>query len=212
MNGELTSPVRSQDQLFSVRMTKKNHLDAIRKLRADISTKKAQASKHGNFKTIPTVQAYIIDKIVAEISEQLFDNFIWECIVTPAQTLWKEYFHNLYELLVVDRADHIGNLIMSYEIIKYHDVLEEPTLEPDPKRDTVIFTLKRLFNDLKREQRNTVSVMGDLQLQMKDALRVAMEVQLDLNSLHRKVRILQGELYMFDEILEIVRRHDASLV
>jgi hypothetical protein len=155
---------------------------------------------------------YIVDKIVAEISEQLFDNFIWECIVTPAQTLWKEYFHNLYELLIVDRTDHIGNLIMAYEIIKYHDILDEPTLEPDPKRDTVIFTLKRLFNDLKREQRTIVSVMGDLHLQMKDALRVSMEVQLDLNSLHRQIRVLQGELYMFDEILEIVRRHDASLV
>ena len=56
-----------QDQLFSVRMTRKNHMDQLRRLRGEIAAKKAQASKQGNFKTIPTVQGCDVHHVFARL-------------------------------------------------------------------------------------------------------------------------------------------------
>jgi hypothetical protein len=198
-----------QDQIYSVKMTRKSHTDRVRKLRADIMTKKSLAHKNANFRTMQSVNYYLIDKITADISTQLFDNFIWECIETPIQVAWKEYFHSLYELLVVDRTDHVGNIIMTLEILKYHEVLDEPLCEPNPK-DVVIFTLKRLFEDLKREQRKAAELIGDVRVQMNHALSMSVHVQLDLHAMYREVRMLSKELETLNQILEKIRVDEHS--
>lgn len=165
-----------QDQIFSVKLARKSHTDKIRKLRESVGAKKSLAYKQANFRTMPPVNFYLIDKIVADISTQLFDNFIWECIDTPVQVAWKEYFHSLYELLVLDRTDHIGNIIMTREIVSYHDVLQEPTCQPSPK-DVVIFTLRGLFEDLKREQKVRSELIGDIRTHLTDAVRISTQVR-----------------------------------
>lgn len=198
-----------QDQIFSVKMAKKAHVDKIRSLRLEVGKKKSLAYKQANFRTISPVNYYIIDKVVQDISTQLFDNFIWECIDTPVQIAWKEYFHSLYELLVVDRSDHIGNIIMIKEIIKYHDVLEEPSREPD-QNDTVIFTLKRLFSDLKREQKASAQAVGDVTFQMNQSLRLSVEIQHDLHNIYHQLRRLGQEVTVFTQILEKIRADGRS--
>ena len=190
-----------QDQLFSVKLTKKSHLEKMRKIRLDIGTTKSKAYKHANFRGVAPVNYYMIDKLTQEISEQLFDIFTWDTIRTTVQTQWKEYFHSLYELLIIDRSDHIGNLIAIKAIIGYHDILEPPSCEPGTN-DTVIHNLKRLFTTLKTEQMNAAKAVGDLTFQIREGVRHSIEIQTDLNDLHREIHILGEELRIFNEIIE----------
>jgi hypothetical protein len=190
-----------QDQLFSVKLSKKNHLEKMRKLRLDIGTTKSKAYKHANFRCVAPVNYYMIDKVVQEISEQLFDIFSWDTIRTTVQTQWKEYFHSMYELLVIDRSDHIGNLIAIKAIIEYHDVLEPPSCEPGVN-DTMIHNLKRLFATLKTEQMNAARAVGDLTFQIREGVRHSIEIQTDLNNIHRELHVLNDELKLFNEIIE----------
>jgi len=90
---------------------------------------------------------------------------------------------------VIDRSDHVGNLIMMKVITQYHDILQEPECEPDVN-DTVIHNLRRMFNDLKREQTIASHMIGDLPFQMKESVRIATEVQLDMNEIHRELKQL----------------------
>lgn len=191
-----------QDQLFSVRLEKKNHLERMKKIRQDIGQTKSKAYKYANFRGVAPVNYYVIDKLVVEISEQLFDVFTWDTAKTATQSAWKEYFHALYELLVIDRSDHIGNLIMMKAIIGYHNVLEPPTCEPGVN-DTVIHNLKRLFAILKVEQVLAARAIGDLNFQIKEGVRMAIEVQSDLSNQHRELRVLGEEVSVFNEILNI---------
>jgi hypothetical protein len=67
--------------------------------------------------------------LVHIISNDLFDNFTSDTITTPLQTEWKEYFHSLYDLIVI--ADVVGYedtffSIAIKELYKYWDVLEPP--------------------------------------------------------------------------------------
>ena len=190
-----------QDQIFSVKLAKKSHLEKMRKLRLDIGTMKSKAYKNANFRGVAPVNYYMIDKTVQEISEQLFDIFTWDTVRTTGQTQWKEYFHSMYELLVIDRSDHIGNLIAIKAIIGYHDVLEPPSCEPGVN-DTVIHNLKRLFATLKMEQVNAAKAVGDLTFQIREGVRHSIEIQTDLNNIHRELRMLGEELRIFNEIIE----------
>lgn len=190
-----------QDQLFSVKLAKKSHLEKMRKLRLDIGTMKSKAYKNANFRGVAPVNYYMIDKTVQEISEQLFDIFTWDTIRTTVQTQWKEYFHSMYELLVIDRSDHFGNLIAIKAIIGYHDILEPPSCEPGVN-DTVIHNLKRLFATLKMEQVNAAKAVGDLTFQIREGVRHSIEIQTDLNNIHRELHILGEELRIFNEIIE----------
>jgi hypothetical protein len=189
-----------RDQFFSVNVKKTEHLQRMHHLRAQLAQKKSKAYKIGNFRSIAPVQFYMIDKVAFEIADDLFDVFTWDTVKTPAQTQWKEYFHSLYELLVLDRNDHIGNLIMIKALVGYHDVLEEPSCEPDVN-DTVIHNLRRLFRTFKREQVLVSQNIGDLHFHMKESVRIAMEVQLDMNAIHRELRQLYDEVRTFNEIL-----------
>ena len=101
---------------------------------------------------------------------------------------------------MIDRSDHVGNLMMMKVITQYHDILQEPECEPDVN-DTVIHNLRRMFNDLKREQTIACHMIGDLPFQMKESVRIATEVQLDMNEIHRELKQLSEEMKAFNEIL-----------
>jgi len=54
-----------------------------------LSHKKTKAHKSGNFKVIPPVNYYMIDKVAFDISDELFDVFTWDTVKTQTQTQWK---------------------------------------------------------------------------------------------------------------------------
>jgi len=85
---------------------------------------------------------------------------------------------------------------MTREIVSYHDVLQEPTCQPSPK-DVVIFTLRGLFEDLKREQKVRSELIGDIRTHLTDAVRISTQVQLDLQNIYKELNKLGKEVRVF---------------
>jgi len=83
------SPQVVRDQIYSVFEAKKKHIKRMQELRTRLSHKKTKAHKSGNFKVIPPVNYYMIDKVAFEISDELFDVFTWDTVKTQTQTQWK---------------------------------------------------------------------------------------------------------------------------
>jgi hypothetical protein len=191
-----------RDQLFSVQMTRTSHLQRIRKLRSKIGKTKTKAHEYSNFRNLPKVNYYMIDTACSDLSTELFDRFTWASIVTPSQAAWKEYFHSVYDLIVPDSNDHIGKLIMMHATLKYHDIIPPPNDPIDPK-DTCIHTIKRLLENFKREQVSACKMMGDFDFQIKETVRHATAIQVDIIRMNRELKILSDEVHMFSEILEV---------
>ena len=190
-----------RDQLFSVKMTRDSHLARIRKLKVDTSDMKHKIYDYANFTNIAKVNYYMIDKLCVDFATELFDRFPWKQATSPSQAVWKEYFHAMYDLIVPDQTDHIGNLIMMYEIVKYHDVIDVPTVPIDIK-DTHIHTIKGIIDTLKREQLSAIRMMGDLRFQLNESVRYSTQIQLDIAQSRREMNKLSEEVRMLSEILE----------
>lgn len=199
-----TSDPVIQAQLWAAGFAKKEIQVKIQTLRVDASEKKSTLNKQTSFRDISRVNFYMIDEITKELSEQLFDVFIPEAITSDAQAVWKEYFHELYELLIIDGHDPLVNMIVMREMHKYHDVLDEPTIEPAPT-DTVIHNIKRLFGSLKREHLVIRDLYQNLEFQMKESARVSMKVYLDLHTIQAEIQRLSSQVRDLTVLLESVR-------
>jgi len=140
--------------------------------------------------------------VTDELSTHLFDLLPWSSVTTPSQAAWKEYFHALYDLLVpCDSYDHVGSLINVHDIVKYHDVLDVPTIPIDHK-DRELHIIKGLFDSLKKEQLNTLRLVGDVKFQLNESLRHATHAQMETVRIHNEIRILTDEVKIFSEILK----------
>jgi hypothetical protein len=107
-----------------------------------------------DFTTIkfPSLNEY--DDIIDELSEILFDEFVYDIIETPEQVAWKEYFHGLYDLVVVPfHKDRTQYLMMIQESLKYFDILKPPIVDLNP-HDKLYVKVRHcddLFARLRRE-------------------------------------------------------------
>ena len=198
---DMTDPV-IRDVIYSIMVTKGYNLKQIQKLRFDIGRAKASARQIANFKKIPSVDYYSVDKVTTQLSVELFDIFTWNRVQTPTQAVWKEYFHSVYDLLVPESSDHIGNLVMAVEIIKYHDVIPKP-VEPIDVRDTNLHTIKRLINELKQEQVNIARLVGDLPFHIVSCNRQISDIQVDIVKKQRMVELLQDDMTKLVFILNV---------
>jgi hypothetical protein len=187
------------DQFFSAGVTFKNHTERVRKLRHELNQFKDKVRRYSNFKNIAKVNYTMIDKVTTSLSSELFDNLRWKDVKTASQAIWKEYFHSVYDLLVPDYSDHIGNLIMANEIIKYHDVIDPPSIPIDPK-DTRIHVIKGLLDSLKREQLSVARGLGDIKFQINETNRHTNEIQGDIIRIQREIKMLTDEMAIFSEI------------
>lgn len=94
--------------------------------------------------------------IVGSISTELFDVFTYpDMIRTPEHVQWKEYFHTLYEFIVVD-GEESDYLVL--DTIKHHNEIEppQPLEHNDPCYPTVTY-INNLFKSLKAEQERMAS-------------------------------------------------------
>jgi len=99
----------------------------------------------------PEIDQYC--KYLDRLSEELFDNFKYVRVETDEQVEWKEYFHSLYELIVVDvdedRPDTTTSLLFQ-ELYKHWDTFTEPKhLKPKDKLYPIVESIRRKFRDLK---------------------------------------------------------------
>jgi hypothetical protein len=93
--------------------------------------------------------------IVDRLSGRLFDDFSVDNVTSERQAEWKEYFHSLYELVVVDYSeicDKTTQSIIINETYKYWNLLDKPKkLKPTNKLYALVGSIQDLFEDLKVE-------------------------------------------------------------
>ena len=190
-----------RDALFSVH----KHMTSCKKkiyiLRNKIQKNKELATKYVNFKSIPVVDYVELDKIIGELSTELFDNFTWVKVKTTSQAAWKQYFHSVYDLLVPESSDHIGNNIISNEILNYHDVIPKP-VKPIAPHDTNLHVINRLMNQLKQEQINIARLIGDLHFHIISCHNNISNIQMDIVNQYSEIHALQQKVDMFQVCLK----------
>ena len=99
------------------------------------------------------------DKIVSRISDCLFEEITYhDNIRTVEQSLLKEYYHALYELVIIPEIKDITNQhMMANEALAYYDVLEVPKqLEPTDILYPTVLYIGDLFRQLKDENKKLV--------------------------------------------------------
>ena len=71
----------------------------------------------------------------------LFDSFT---CTTSNHIKWKEYFHNLYNLVIIPRTDRYASNILLFELLKYYDILKAPDVPVeygDPNHHKVYYLI-----------------------------------------------------------------------
>ena len=181
------------DQVFGAEMKRLETRRSINKLKTKIKRLKKKVHSVSGIEMID-IDLDNVYKIHDMISRELFDHFTWERVTTNIQASWKEYFHLLYDLIVVDyTSDHAGNVLLARAVTRYHDVFVEPEkVEPVDKLYSVISSLRSLFDILKNEQ---VKVCTGLK-GMKHTLR---EFQSKMTSIQHIILSLENELAMEEE-------------
>ena len=115
-----------------------------------------------NFKMdVPSMETYT--EIRMAIEDMVFDNFV---ATEPQHAPWSEYFHALYDLVVVARFDRTTTLLLLVELGKYYTVLKKPPdLEPNDKLYPLVAHILSLFRDLQAEHEKIrpVDLAGHLQ-------------------------------------------------
>ena len=97
----------------------------ILKLNKRIQNCRRGLRKLSDFGTIKLPNMNKYDNLVEEISTLLFDNIDYDLLKTHQQIEWKEYFHGLYDLVVVPyHHDKTHYVQMIQETLKYFDVLK----------------------------------------------------------------------------------------
>jgi hypothetical protein len=143
------------------------------------------------------------DSIVRQLTIELFEDFSWNKIRNKHQVDWKEYFHNLYDLIIADYdSDHASNLIVAREIINYHNVIQEPDeLVFSDRLYPIISNIKSLFNRLKTEQRKTADKLSSMKSIVYNTHKVSTEIQYDIIEWQSAIRKLERENDLYNEII-----------
>ena len=114
--------------------------------------------------------------VMDHLSEELFDVFTYgEMIQTPEHVKWKEYFHTLYECVMIDN-DVSFNLMAS--TLRYHDDLESerpPTLDTNDTCYHIVNRIDDAFKCIKVEQRK-LAKQYDVRQDLKDCTKFGMKM------------------------------------
>jgi len=120
----------------------------------DVLKRETLTKEIKSYRTKPIdVDTYM--RIIDRISHRLFDEFAVSKITSERQAEWKEYFHMLYDLVVVDYTevtDKTTRAILINETYKYWNFLPRPkSLKPTNKLYALVGSIQDLFNDLRTE-------------------------------------------------------------
>lgn len=190
------------DQLFDVHKYYKSNKRQINTLRSRIKKLKKKVHSMSNLRTIE-LDFDTIDTVISEFSHELFDIFNWNTIKTKNQITWKEYFHDSYDLLVGDYDnDHPSNIILAREIVRYHNVLNEPSIDYTDKMYPRIARLNDLLNKLKYEQVVIFNSLKNIKPILRNIQEVSTDIQYKIVEFQTEKRKLEDENNVYFQILE----------
>jgi hypothetical protein len=187
-----------------------NVLYDVKMLAHDTDEKIAQLSKRiynyrGHLRKLSHLrvrESHRYEDVADEISTVLFDVIDYSRITTRQQIEWKEYFHGLYEMVIVPyHDDHTYRIQMMHEIYKYFDVLKEPArLEPNDPLYVDVSHCRDLFARLKIEHR--AMKVQNLVKKFKKLVQIQIEKRCTLVQLNQEFRRLQQLRRDCTEMLE----------
>jgi len=101
----------------------------------------------------PHINVSKYNKIVEELSVELFDMFRKSLIRTELHAEWKEYFHSLYDLIVIETdIDDLYLNIIFKEMYSYWNTFEQPKqLHQNDKLYPLVSSIRELFEELEDE-------------------------------------------------------------
>lgn len=103
----------------------------------------------------PHINVSKYNKIVEDLSVELFDMFVKTLIRTELHAEWKEYFHSLYDLIVIETDNDIDELylhIIFKEMYSYWNTFEQPQqLHQTDKLYPLVSSIRELFEALEDE-------------------------------------------------------------
>ena len=190
------------DQVFDADMRKNENQRVINKFKKNIKKAKRRVINMSSMKNID-LELGDSNKIINQLTIELFDDFSWNKVKNKNQVNWKEYFHNLYDLIVCDfDSDHPSNLIVAREIINYHNILKQPNeMDFNDKFYPIIGNINYLFNKLKDEQRKVASKLSNMKDCIRDTMRETTSIQYEIIEWQSAVRKLERENDVYYEIL-----------
>lgn len=198
----VSDPV-AMDQLYDVRKYYMANKQEINKLKNCVKKAKNKIHSISGLKTVK-LDFDTIDKIVQELSRELFDVFNWNIVKTKQHATWKEYFHCLYDLLICDiDADHPSNVILAREIVRYHDTLDIPIdLAYNDKMYPQVSNINNLFNKLKREQIIISNSLKKVKHVLIEVQGLSTDIQCRIIEYQTEMRKLEYENTLYNDILK----------
>ena len=188
------------DQVFDAEINKATNQRNIYILKNRIKKNKFKINKITDLKNI---DLNIPTKINNKISHLLFDVFHWNTVKTKPHAAWKEYFHELYDLIVNDYAsDHTCNLILTREIVRYHDTLDTPEkIDYNDKMYLIVSDINDLFNQLKYEQVKISDGLQSIKSTIRENQKIITSLQYEIVEYQKEMRKLEKENDLYFQIL-----------
>ena len=190
------------DQVFGAQLKRLETKKTINGLKTRIKKSKNKIHSISGLKYVH-LDLDNIHKLHELIANELFEQFTWTRVVTEQQASWKEYFHLLYDLIVVDyTSDHTGNVLLSRSIVKYHDALAEPEkLSPVDNLYPIVSSLRSLFGILKNEQIQMYRILKNVKGVIRDVQEKTTCIQHELIRLNRELAAAQEDNEKYLKIL-----------
>jgi len=155
-------------------------------------------SNHINNVSIPNSRTKLsrYTELVSSVSNELFDVFLSHTLTTPLHVEWKEYFHSLYDLIIISDVVDYDDTFISIaikELYKYWDVLEAPKrLNTTDPQYTIVERILDMFMELRLLHKQMIHENIDDTIRKSHANRVR---------LHKESLTLKKQLDHDDELL-----------
>ena len=143
------------------------------------------------------------NRILKDLSNQLFDVFLRSLITNEYQAEWKEYFHAVYELCVVDshQLDDMFLSIVLKETYKYWELIPQPCkLKQTDKLYPLVSNILELFYDLQYEHNELIN--PNLDEEILEHWKLNTEKAKTCCKLNNKIQDQEDTLDMYREILQ----------
>ena len=172
--------------LFDISMSLEEIDEEILEINDLIKQKDLEFTKKCEFKSI-FINMTKYNDILEIVSDFLFDEFTLERLDTVLHAEWKEYFHGLYELVVITSnsdSDKTQRMINIHENLKYFDVLDEPEMvQPFDKLYPAIQHCRDIFKTLKKVQASMI--IPDFKLKIQKTIKMNQQIRVELMKLKK---------------------------
>jgi len=193
---------KSSNEIINLRIQKMNNdleIDALRRDRKELI---AKGKRFVNFKTLSDSQELVIlNSIIKKISTKLFDEFNWKSIKSEDDIKWKEFFHGLYDLVIIndENMDKTTLLLVLQMVPNWYKILETPKCRLSHKALEIL----ELFGELEHEQVMMAqrSLVG-LPERMNECVRTITKLHIEAFRVAREIDKLKKQNEEIKKVLE----------